>query len=59
MKRIAFTDAQYRVLLAALEAFVAREQAIADEQGLDATADQEAAEDLLDALEEGTSPLAF
>lgn len=57
MKRIAFTDTQFRVLLAALEVYVAREQALADEQGLDATADQEVAEDMLDALEDGARML--
>lgn len=57
MKTYRFTDAQFRVLLSALEAYVAREQALADEQGLDATADQEVAEDMLDSLEEGLSPL--
>lgn len=57
MKRIAFTDTQFRVLLAALEVYVAREQKLADEQGLDATADQEVAEDMLDALEDGARML--
>lgn len=57
MKRLNFTTAQFRILLSALEVFVQREQRLADEQGIDATADQEIAEDLLDAIEEGSSPL--
>lgn len=57
MKRLSFTDTQFRVLLRALESYVKQEQRLADEQGLDVTADQEVAEDLLDAIEEGSSPL--
>lgn len=51
MKRLILNDQQFQIVLAALEAFVKREQALADEQELDATADQEVAEDLLDTLE--------
>lgn len=58
MKRLNFTDDQFRVVLRALETFVKQEQILADEQGMDTTADQEVAEDLLDAIEEGVSPLA-
>ena len=57
MKTLRFTAEQFRVLLAALEVYVAQEQRLADEQGLDATADQEVAEDMLDSLESGLSPL--
>lgn len=57
MKVLAFTDEQFRVVLRALETFVSVEQRLADEQGLDSTADQEVVEDLLDAIEERRSPL--
>jgi hypothetical protein len=57
MKTLSFTDEQFRVLLAALEVYVAQEQRLADDQGLDATADQEIGEDMLDTLEAGLSPL--
>lgn len=57
MKRLSLTTAQFRVLLSALEVFVQHEQKLADEQGMEATADQEVAEDLLDAIEQGSSPL--
>jgi len=52
MYRYSFTTTQLRVILRALEGFAKEEQRLADEQGLDATADQEIAEDLLDAMEE-------
>lgn len=55
-KRIAFTDEQLRIVMAALELYVSREQQLAQEQGLDATADQSRAEEILDALEEGLPP---
>ena len=57
MKTLRFTDEQFRVVLRALETFVSVEQRLADEQGLDSTADQEVVEDLLDAIEERRSPL--
>jgi hypothetical protein len=55
-KRIAFTDEQLRIVMAALELYVSREQQLAQEQGIDATADQSRAEEILDALEEGLPP---
>lgn len=57
MRTYRFNDEQFRILLAALEAYVAQEQKLADEQGMDATADQEVAEDMLDSLEQNLSPL--
>lgn len=51
MKTLVLTDKQFRVMLAALEVYVAQEQKLADEQELDATADQEVAEDMLDDFE--------
>lgn len=57
MRVLALKDEQFSIVLRALETFVTSEQKIADEQGLDVTADQEIAEELLDAIEERRSPL--
>lgn len=57
MRILALRDEQFQIVLRALETFVSAEQKIADEQGLDVTADQEIAEELLDAIEERRSPL--
>lgn len=57
MRVLALRDEQFAIVLRALETFVTGEQKIADEQGLDVTADQEIAEELLDAIEERRSPL--
>lgn len=57
MRVLALKDEQFAIVLRALETFVTSEQKIADEQGLDVTADQEIAEELLDAIEERRSPL--
>ena len=57
MRVLALKDEQFAIVLRALETFVSSEQKIADEQGLDVTADQEIAEELLDAIEERRSPL--
>jgi hypothetical protein len=57
MKTFRVSSEQLRVLMAALEVYVEREQKLAEENGLAATADQELAEDMLDALEQGVSPL--
>lgn len=56
MRRLSLTEDQLRVVMAALEDFISEEQISANEQGLDATADQEIAEAILDAIEEGTPP---
>jgi hypothetical protein len=57
MRVLALRDEQFAIVLRALETFVTGEQKIADEQGLDVTADQEIAEEMLDAIEERRSPL--
>lgn len=57
MRLLALRDEQFKIVLRALETFVSAEQKLADEQGLDATADQEVAEEILDAIEERRSPL--
>lgn len=56
MRRLSLTEDQLRVVMAALEDFISEEQISANEQGLDATADQEIAEAILDTIEEGTPP---
>lgn len=56
MRRLSLTEDQLRVVMAALEDFISEEQISANEQGLEATADQEIAEAILDAIEEGTPP---
>jgi hypothetical protein len=55
--QIHLSDEQLKVVMAALEVFISREQNIADEQGLAVTADQESAEALLESLEQVTAAL--
>lgn len=56
MRRLTFTEQQFKVVRRALEVFITQEQRLADEQGLEVTADQEVAEGILDAIEDGLSP---
>jgi hypothetical protein len=53
MRSLRLTFEQMRVVMAALERYVTEEQKLADEQGLEATADQETAEGILDMIEDG------
>lgn len=56
--QVSLTNEELRVVMAALEIYISREQENASEQGLDATADQETAEALLEQLER-TLPLSW
>jgi hypothetical protein len=49
--QVHLSDEEMRVVMAALEGYISKEQENASEQGLEVTADQETAEALLEQLE--------